>query len=208
MNPKRFLRMTERVAGLDVGKTIESGSIRIHRYRSSIVVTDLTNAGKRGKKCDEIAAYDLDYVEDGAAWAVEDMADGIMKSRSYREAKKIIEKGMDEIKEASEGYFRVKIDERSHKGVDVAPAGFSKIEINGKHVYVKADYDSFVVRDKDDRFNEPTCIPSSRGSKTSVKMFYRWATDNENLIKRGTFGDVLHSMNKAGISYHQYCAMD
>ena len=207
MNPNRFAKLTNKVvASLPMGKTLERGSIRIHRWHTTVRVTDLTNAGKRGKRCDQAVVYNIDYAERDASSEIEEMMDGIERARNYAQALKVMEKSVDEINVVSK--MGVKFDEQIERGVDVAPGGFSKIKINGKNVYIEADFSRFVVRDKVDMNNEPTCIPGARGKKTSIKMFYRWATDNENFIKRATFSEVLDSMTKAGIPYHYYCAMD
>lgn len=199
------MQASSRTAGLSFGQTIENENVRIHRYRPSVEITDLTNAGKRGKRCKVLFVYDLDYTDD-AGGLVEDMVDALSRARNYEQASRIVEKGLTAINAVSR--YSAKMDERLVRGVDVSPGGFKPIEIHGQHVYVQADFDSFTVRDKDDHWNEPTCIPSGSGSKTAVKMFYRWAMDNESLIKRGTFHEVTESMSKAGIRYHYYCAVD
>jgi hypothetical protein len=40
--------------GLPMGKTFQNENVRIHRFREVLKVTDLTNAGKRGKSCTEV----------------------------------------------------------------------------------------------------------------------------------------------------------
>lgn len=45
--------------GIPLGKTVEVGSARIHRYRDHFQVTDLTNAGKRGLWDDLGVRYDF-----------------------------------------------------------------------------------------------------------------------------------------------------
>jgi len=196
-------------AGLSVGQTIENGSVRIHRYRPSVEITDLTNAGKRGKRCKVLSVYDLDRME-AAEGLVEDMMDDLSRVKNYAQAERIVGKFMDEVEELADGgYVSIKTDERLARGVDVAPGDFKPIRINGQHVSVEADYNDFVIRDKDDHFNEPTCIPTVHGPKrTSVKMFYRWVMDNENWLRRATFREVMQSLMKAGIPFHQYCAVD
>jgi hypothetical protein len=194
-------------AGLPVGETIERDALRTHRYRSSVEITDLTDAGRRGKRCRQCVVYDLDYAMNDAGGPIEDMMDALYRARTYEEAVRAVDRGVEAINSVSR--YTVKKDERILRAVDVAPGGFAPVEINGEHVYIKADFDSFTVKDKDDMHNEPTCIPSVRGpQKTSVKMFYRWVTDNRNWIPRATFHEVTNSMSKAGIPYHYFCAVD
>jgi hypothetical protein len=48
-------------AGLQVGQTREIHGWRVHRYASALRITELANAGKRGKKVAEITLNDRDY---------------------------------------------------------------------------------------------------------------------------------------------------
>ena len=98
--------------------------------------------------------------------------------------------------------------ESQERGVDVTPGGFRPIKVNGKNITLEADYSDFTVRDKVDRFNEPTCIPAVKGGKRDIKVFYRWVKDNLPWLQSATFGDVMRAMMKEGIRFHQYCAMD
>ena len=205
---ERLIRVAkELVGGLDVGKTMEKGNIRIHRYRSSIHIWDLTNAGKRGKRVDVIAVYDLDrYGQDNLIGMAEDMAVELSRAKTYSQAKKIVQKHVKLINETIP--YPVGVEESQERGVDVAPADFKSIKIDGKHVGINADYKTFDVRDKDDKYNEPTCIPAIRGGKADVRVFYRWVQDNESKIKNMTFSQVMDGMSKAGVRYHYYCAVD
>lgn len=203
---ERLARIAKSLAAaLSRGGDMENGSIRVHRWNSSIRVWDLTNAGRIGKQVDTIAVYDLDMAGKEADAQVETLADNISRARSYGQAKDLIQKAVEEINAVS--LYKVKIVEDRERGIDVPPAGFKPIEINGRHVSVEADYDSFSVRDKEDKFNEPTCIPT-HGSKRDVKVFYMWVRDNQSLIQNATFHEVMEGMSKAGIRYHYYCAVD
>ena len=80
-------------ADLPVGKTYESDAkkLRIHRYRGSLQITDLTNAGKRGKRVSQTSVYDLDMFRD--AETIKDwdrMIDNLPSAPSYAAVLKII----------------------------------------------------------------------------------------------------------------------
>jgi len=206
---KRFERIANKMAmsilAVSVGDMFENDAIRVIRTRSGIRVIDLENAGKRGKRVDVIAIYDVDYADDPGG-LVEELAKDLEKARSFSQATGMLQNTLDAVNEGSSR--QVKIYKDNERGVDVAPAGFKPVKINGKNVYIEADYKSFVVRDKEDQYNLPTCIPAIRGGKADIKVFYRWVMDNESQLRNMTYDEVTSGMRKAGIRYHSYCAMD
>jgi len=197
-----------RLTALGRGDRGENAGIRYERGMSTLRVWDLTNAGKRGKKVDHFALWDMDYAERHPDMdsLLEKFAAGLKRQTSYKRA--LAEAKMLVLQARDFDLNGPKIEESREMGVRVAPAGFRPLKIDGQHVRVESDYNSFVVRDKVDRNNLPTCIPRSKGSKKDVKQFFRWVTDNASKIKRMTFSEVLQGMNSEGIGYHQYCAMD
>lgn len=207
-----LLKVAKALVAVRVGETSESDAIRVSRGRSAIRVWDMENAGRRGKKVDVIALYDLDYAvhnstqEANVGGKVEDLAQKIMSANSFSKAEKMLKDAEKAINEVSQ--FKVSIYESTERGVDVPPAGFQPIEVNGKHVYVRSGYKDFTVRDKDDQYNEPTCIPAIKGGKRDVQVFYRWVKDNERKIPNMSFSEVTKAMGQAGIKYHYYCAVD
>jgi hypothetical protein len=195
---------------LKVGETIENDKLRIHRYRTVIQVTDLTNAGKRGKKVDRFSLFRLEPYE-----KYPDLMKKIEflgKEKDYKSALTKTKKALEEIKQEvikrKLSIPLISFDEYTYKGVDIKPAGFKPIKVKGKGVLIEADYDSFMVKNTDDIYNEETCIPAIRGKKTSINQFYRWLKDNQNKVKSMNFSDVTKEMDNAGINYHRYCAMD
>ena len=165
---------------LAIAQTIENKAIRAHRYASSIRVTDLANAGKRGKSVDEFALYDLDYgLSPATKQAIESFAKKLHTIGSYkdalREAETIIRVAEKDaqfaIKNNEKAYRAPSIEKSRMKGVHVAPGGFKKIEVQTPFISLRADNDSFSVRDKKDTYNEQTCIAPVRAKATAVKKF-------------------------------------
>lgn len=185
---------------LRMGDTTESDKWRMHRYASSVQITDLTNAGKRGKKVMQYSLYDLDYqhIVDPNEIA-DEFEELVTKNVSPAQMERALKARKDQ---------GIKYDEQQLRGVDVTPAGFKPVVIDGDHVFIEAEYGSFRVKDKDDVNNEPTCIPAIKGGKRSIPQFYRWVKDNERKLKSMTFYQVLMGMRKEKIEYHQFCAMD
>jgi hypothetical protein len=184
---------------LGIGDTFENDKWRVHRYAGSLVMTDLTNAGKRGKKVDEIAFYNLDMRTAPSFDLVGEMI-GLVKSNA----------SLDKVKKAAEDFKDrgYSLEVRVQRGVDVMPGGFKPIRINTDNLYIEAGYDSFTVRDKRDQYNDPTCIPASKGGKKSIPAFYRWVKDNERKIQSMTYSDVTKAMRDMDLAYHSYCAVD
>ena len=199
-------------APLQVGRTIlsDNGGLRIHRYSSAVVVTDLTNAGKRGKKCMEARLWDIDMIRDDEVERdLEKLLGTLADSPTYQAAVYRIRGFIT----AAEMFGNVlgmtpKFDERELRGVDVTPAGFAPIVIKTPNFDLESDYNDFTVRSNTDKYNLPTCIPASKGGKEDIKAFYRWVSDNRAAIERMSYDEVMRGMDQAGIKSHQYCAMD
>jgi hypothetical protein len=181
------------------GERFESDSIRAHQFMNSIKIWDLSNAGKRGRKVDVLTIIATDN-------ASEKMLDGHFKAVKIYDSYSDILSLFRDLKYDFPDDFE--IHETTERGVDVTPAGFQPIKIDGRHVFINSDYKSFVVKDTDDEYNEETCIPAFSGGKNDVKVFYRFVKDHASWLKNATFSDVLRAMKKQGIKYHRYCAMD
>lgn len=179
-------------SSLGRGDTYENGMLRIHRYADHFRVWDLTNAGKRGKKVDVLLVLPSDQ-----DWMI-NVSKELTKYTNYKDVVAFFESQSEHAKLRAE----------TERGVDVTPAGFKPIRIEGKGVLIEVEYKYFSVRDQDDQHNLPTCIPASKGGLKSIPVFYRWVQDNESAIKRMSYRDVLLEMNKLDIKYHSYCAMD
>jgi len=192
---EQIIHLQHKLASISRGESVEKGSIRIHRYDRDIAVWDLTNAGKRGKTVNSFVLYDI--FRSGNEL---DLMEELEKATSFEQALKIAKKYVDKDE-------NIKLYERTHKGIEISPADFKPISIEGKDVFIKADYDSFRVRDRSD-INEETCIPAIKGGKADIKVFYRWVKDNQEKIKKMNFNQIVSEMHKEGIRYHRYCALD
>jgi hypothetical protein len=204
---QELLKVARELVALSVGDTIENGNIRIHRFRDSIRMWDLTNAGKSGKSVDYFWASDFDYLPEHSEYDVELMMKNLGKVDDYRDAVGLVKRFSDFANDQV-GQKVVDYGESKKRGVDITPAGFKPIVIKGKYVIIDADYDSFSVADRVDQNNLPTCIPAVNGGKKDIKLFYRWVQDNQSKINNMTFSQVIDQMSKNGIRYHYYCAMD
>lgn len=189
-----------------IGNTDENATIRWRGYRGSLEVQDLTWAGKRGKTVETFTLYDIDFIRNNNIMElVHDLAEA-MPHMTYMQAKIGAASIIQVAKEAGSSY--PKFHEGSQRGVDVAPGGFKPIEINTEHAFIRVDHESFMVRDHKDQNNLPTCIPALKGAKKTIPQFYRWVKDNQVQLKSMTYREILDGMQKEGIPYHSFCAMD
>ena len=204
---REVLRIARSLMSVSIGDTIETDNVRIHRFRPSIRVWDLTNAGKRGKTVDYFWATNFDMIpQPHSEIDVERFMRSLDLVKDYETAVKRLKLFIEFVN--SQVTARLEYGEERERGVDIPPAGFKPIKVNGKKVQIEADYSNFVVRDLEDQNNLPTCIPSAKGGKKDVKVFFRWVSDNQSKIKNMSFSDVMDGMQKNGINYHHYCAMD
>ncbi len=184
---------------LAVGLTHETKLWRLHRYMDSIVVTDLRNAGKRGKKVQEWAAI---------RWIAKVDLDAL-GAELYRLANvgvdpEAMKMALDEAAEASNGALR--IDVREKRGVDVTPAGLPAITVHGEHITLTVSTKDFHIRNEKD-MNESTLIPGE-GGKKEIPDLYNWVKANEDHVRGLTFAQVRDALRLLGVRTHEYCAMD
>lgn len=195
--------------GLSVGKTLETDSWRVHRFANAIKLTDLTNAGKRGKRCIQYSVIDNASRRDSPAMedVVEAITHAAKREVSAQQMAFVIRGHM-----VSDDMFSkdpaLQFEEDTLRGVDVMPGGFVELKLDLRYVYIEAGYDSFIIRDKVDENNLPTCTSTTQGGKKSIPMFYRWVEDNLRSIKGMKYHDIVSELSRLGIQYHSYCAMD
>jgi hypothetical protein len=208
------------IQALSVGKTFESDKWRVHRYRDSLAITHLENAGKRGKKC---VAMGLDFSYLPGDALLESIAMDVASLAKKNVTPEVMEKHLREVVSDFQG--NVKLNVGDSRGVDVVPAGFGPMEVRTKNIEIRVKMDGFSVRDMSEAMereipdgmggkkkvvdypNMPTCIPES-ASKKGLASFYRWVKDNESKLKTMKYQDVINAIKDLGIPYHTYCAMD
>jgi hypothetical protein len=203
-------------AGLAVGQTIERDNLRMHRYNSSLRVTDVTNAGKRGKKCPEFALFNLDYGQRDPkdVAKINDALKAIVKAKTYAQAVAIA-RGVA-AKDSQRGMSFASIEERDLRGVDVepmAPSAGSAIQVETPTFKLKASRTEFDVMEKPrpgtDGQDVTAVIPPVGGAKkTAIARFYAWVGSHQAEIKGMTFRELLRAMAAADLDYHAYSMLD
>ncbi len=200
--------------GVPIGQTVERNGLRMHRYSSALRVTDLANAGKRGKQVDEFALYNLDYsFSDQQAGILERALGAIAKARTYAQALQIAKEASAEVEKLPGGSGGARVEQNKYRGIDVeAPEGQrgAKIKIETPEFSLEASATDFSVNQKakglEDTSNH---IPPSHGAKkTAIAQFYAWVAANEAQIRRMKYHELTAAMADADLNYHTFSTYD
>jgi hypothetical protein len=213
---KREERRELRDVGLQIGSTVERLPLRMHRFATAVRVTDLTNAGKRGKQVDEFALYNLDYsYTEAEAVVLEKAIAGIAKARTYAQALQIAKEAVRDVEKLGGGFksHTVNVEESRYRGIDVEPpegATGAKIRIDAPEFELEASPVTFSVRQKAKGLEDTTNhIPPVHGAKkTAIARFYAWAQANQAKIKGWSYRDLMKAMAEADLDYHSFSTYD
>lgn len=202
-------------AGIPLGKTWEKGDVRVHRYSDHYLVTDLVNAGKRGKKVRQMTiALTHAYKGDRARW-MEHMGTEFVGYANYDRIKAFI----GDILHDYPGEIR--INETEVRGVDVNPGGFEKVEFDivdrDWSLTVKAELDDFLVvhrhrlrgptRPDEPANDDGTMFQDTMyysGNKAGAKVFYNWLRANLNNAKGMNLDDFRKLWRELKIPYDSH----
>jgi hypothetical protein len=177
-----------------IGTTWSNGSYRIHRYASSLRVTDIRNAGQRGKRCQRLSVWD-DMIANHEHLA--DMLSGVLVAAAMCDA------GISEMAQACADAALTGYAVTELRGVDVEPA---ELSVTGKHVRVTATDLEVCIRDLDDAANEPTAITNKR---SDAKKLNSWIGRNLVRVDGLRFSELVNVVrSECGITLHQWCAID
>lgn len=199
-----------------LGKTWERGNLRIHRYRDHFLITDLTNAGKRGKKVRQMTvAPTYAYKGDHDAW-LERMSKNMLDYPSYDGIKAFL----GDILVDFPGEIR--INETEVRGVDVNPGGTTKIEFDildrEWSLSVTAAPDDFTVVQRyrlrqQTRPGDPandsdgTMFQDTRyypKNKAGAKVFYNWLQANLTAAKGMAIQDFQKLWRELKVPYDSH----
>lgn len=177
---------------LPMGKTFQNELVRIWHGREILRVTDLTNAGKRGKTCTELrVTLTVNYEGDPLAW-FDDVADSLLEhaGRGFLAVRDYIAFLKNEDPAA------VAIDVEKLKSINVEPYGeifeFRIKQPNKGYIEVKSSPIDFRVTDhhymghptdptKGGFFQDTSYWPRK---KKDAMTFYAWMKDNHERAQR------------------------
>lgn len=191
-----------------MGKTVEFGTVRVHRFADHFKVTDLTHAGKRGKKVRIMTlSPSYQYRQPPAVW-LESMSKALSDYPSYDRIKSFI----GDILHDAPG--EINLNESEVRGVDVNPGGTEKIELKGQGVEITALPDSFLVKATALlRAKNPNGPANDSGSeltqdtlygpagKRDAMVFYNWLKANKGEASRMDIQGLQKLWHDLGIRY-------
>jgi len=175
---KRVAHRFVKAEGIPMGRTWEHGNVRIHRYRGSFRITDLTNAGKRGKKVRELAVGYRLLSDDDPKY--DNLAKLLPHAGSYDEILRLF-KDLKSDDEGKDIWFQ----EVTLRGIDVNPGGTTKIHLTtNQGLEITAEPQEFLVKRTVEHkspsggsgFKQDTLYYSK--SKKDAAPFYNWLKAN------------------------------
>lgn len=116
---RRLVARYLKANGIEVGRTVNIGNVRIHRYRENFQITDLTNAGKRGKKV-RVVGVNLGHgskipSSEHETWFTE-LGQALVNQTSF-------EGVMNYLRHVKEGEPYLDVSFRDVRGIDIEPTG-------------------------------------------------------------------------------------
>lgn len=190
------------------GDTWNGASVQIHRFESSLKITDMTYAGKRGKRVNQASVKpSWQYLQKHGSDSEQKWFDNITKAiltYGYSSYKQVMSY-LNELDEQFEGDIEIKT--RQLRGVDVAPSSRGKIEMKTYLFSIRAELHDFSIRDLSDMANEPVTMQKN---KSSAMKFYKFISNpkNQDALKGKSYSDILSILNRLGIGTHSWYAMD
>jgi hypothetical protein len=193
---------TQQAPRIELGKTVELGTVRIHRFADHFRVTDLTNAGKRGKR---VAVATLSptgfYPGDRIAWA-DNMGGALLcMCRSFDDVRRLV----SDLLVDYPGELRFEVLEA--RGVDVEPAGARTLTIKTSGgLEIKASERDFSIRSTVtiDKIGHDTLYWPA-GTKTEARAgaasFFAWLSANLSTVEAMSIAELRAQWNALGVRY-------
>lgn len=177
---RRLVARYIKANGIDVGRTLNVGSVRIHRYRDNFTVYDLTNAGKRGKKVKRLS-ISLGYGS-GQETGREEWFDMLAKTLVNQDTYQGVKNYINTLKQDNP---YVSTNETEERGIDVEPTG-SKITLKtNTGLVIEAAPNEFKVLNREPLSHPKTGKPIGfqdtnyyNKGKDSAAVFFTWLQAN------------------------------
>ncbi len=216
---KTLTKKASTVVALDIGQGVFGDHLKIHHFSGSLKITDMDNAGKRGKKVRILSVLPAgSHSADDRQTSEEllkPLVDHILHM-TYDQAKKAIEGINKENSDLNEDPFN--ISEHEVRGIDVEPKGtviqLQKKFPNGTIVSIKASPHDFQVSNsvviKGDPENPRPADGHrddmgywSRGRESGI-VFYGWLKDNVSKAANMTMEELKKVWHELGVKFDSH----
>lgn len=184
---------------LNIGETFENSNVRIHRYKDMVYVTEITNAGKKGKECKHVTIENY-LNDDKTNNDLTHFTNHLNKACTYA----VIEACAMLLESENN---KIKLHYSTKKSIDVTPFNHRPIEFINDTASYRIEYNGFCIRQLND-VNEPTLINYHKTKKQSVKKLYKYIKENKDKIQSLDFSKARELLIKLDVNYHYYCALD
>jgi hypothetical protein len=194
---------------IPLGVTREFGSVRVHRYADHFKVTDLTFAGKRGKKVRVMnLSPTYQYKGKPADW-MERMSTVLPDYPGYDKIRGLISDLLHDFP------GEINMQEFEVRGVDVNPGGTEKIELaNANGIRLTALPDNFTLvsswklgdgaaNDSDEPSNQQDTLYYPVGKRDAM-VFYNWLKANRLEAQKMTIEDFRKLWQGIGVKYDHH----
>ena len=187
--------------GIAIGETVEIGAWRMHRFTTTIVATDLANAGRRGR---QVAELRLSYYGKERSLPLESMTMEFIGLANRGASRDRMAQAFSE--QAS--VYGLDFSTLTLRGVDVERAG-TTLRITTDALTIEATSRRFHIVDRLDKNNGSMASEPSDGSVRAAVRFMMWAEKNRVRIEAGMrFGAIVQELRQAGIEAHVWCSVD
>lgn len=180
---------------MKVAETYENEAWRVHRFAPAIQITEIRNAGKRGKKCRSISLYNLDFQK------LSDAEQELLARSARKLAADCVSVETMQAWAESTGCLVQILD---HRGVDTKKRG-EEFTLTTPYVKLWANEREFSIEDLEDENNRSTVIQRGRAD---AKKIYRWLRENQDVVQGMRFRQIVAELMAKDLDFHQYCAMD
>ncbi len=184
----------EKTVGLN--EAFESATWRISRGMCTINITDLRNAGKRGKVVTIWGIWTLKCLP------FELLARDLVSLAEDNVSPEFMAKALEEYRKDLPD---MNLEVRTEKGVRVPPGGSKKICARSETMSIRIEPNSFCMQDLRDPNNEP--CRRSKGVQ-GAKDLYKWAVANEAKLATMSYSEMGDLLRLLGIPYYSFCAVD
>ncbi len=204
----------EIVKALELGReTFTPQGLKFHHWHGSLSITDMTNAGKRGKKVRELRLIPDTHDDDLAIRIIQQGVNSTLHM-NYDQAKAHLEQIQAKYPGAGgRGIF--KLDEQTYRGVDVEPMG-TKLELTNKFpdgawLRISASPQDFHVTDSAvisapgkpaHGFHQDTSYWPVK--KQDGAVFYTWLKENLSKAAHMTIQDLRKVWDEIGVRWNSH----